>query len=391
MKTRLIGSVVFFLAVFVLSGCNEFNKTVNGLGGDFLSSAETTKDGGGIFAGLTYSPSALNIEAWLVKMDPKGNKAWENYFGGTGIDAAYSTQQTVDGGYILAGLTESKGAGAADVWLIKTDEDGNMLWDKVFGGTSKDVAYCVRQTTDGGYIIAATTLSMGDYNGDFWLIKTDSDGNKVWDKIFGGTDVESATSVLQTADGGYIMTGCTQSYGAGGEDVWLLRTDSSGNKLWDKTYGGTDFDSANSVIATKDGGYIIAGYTFSYGAGGEDGWIIKTDASGNKLWDKTYGGVNDDSFSSVKQTSNGRYLFCGIYDSSIAYNSDMWLIKTDASGKKLLDKKYGGDKNDFGVAVFLTADNGYLLAGNTLSYGDGYGDAWLIKTDTNGNAPAAPK
>ena len=390
MKTRLIGSVLFCLAVLVITGCGQFNKTVSGLGADMVFSAENTNDGGYIMAGTTTAPGG-DMQTWFIKVDSKGKNTINLQLGGAGADVAYSAQQTADGGYIITGLTNYKGAGKADVWLIRLDENGSYLWDRTFGGAENDMGYCVRQTSDGGYIIAGVTFSKGDPNGDFWLVKTDADGNQLWDKTFGGLDTEYAYSVLQTADGGYIITGDTHSYGAGGEDVWLVKTDENGNMIWDKTYGGTEFDSPNSIIATKDGGYIIAGITFSYGAGGEDAWLIKTDADGNMLWDKTYGGSNDDAISSVKETKDGGYIIAGWTTSSGAGGMDMWLIKTDIAGDKLWEKTYGGPNNDIGVAALLTTDKGYLLAGTTLSYGDGYGDAWLIKTDATGKAPAAPK
>jgi hypothetical protein len=390
MKPRIIVMVLFCLAVLGITGCGQFNKTVNGLGTDMLFSAENTNDGGYILAGMTSAPAG-DIQAWLVKVDSKGKKTMEYQFGGSGTEVAYSAQQTADGGYIFAGSTTSKGAGAADVWLIRIDANDNYLWDKTFGGVENDMGYCVRQTSDGGYIIAGVTLSKTDPNGDFWLIKTDVNGNMLWDKTFGGPDIEYAFSVLQTADGGYLITGDTHSYGAGGEDVWLVKTDADGNMSWDKTYGGAEFDSPNSIIETKDGGYIIAGITFSYGAGGEDAWLIKTDADGNMLWDKTYGGSDDDAISSVKETKDGGYIIAGWTTSSGAGGMDMWLIKTDAAGDKLWDKTFGGANTDVACSALLTSVGGYLLAGTTLSYGDGNGDAWLIKTDAKGKAPAAPK
>jgi len=201
--------------------------------------------------------------------------AWNKTFGGAEDDNGYSVQQTSDGGYIITGHTDSYGAGGYDVWLIKTDSSGSVAWNKTFGGSSGDGGYSVQQTSDGGYIIVGITYSYGAGGGDVWLIKTNSSGNVAWNKTFGGSSGDDGYSVQQTSDGGYIIVGITYSYGAGSADVWLIKTDSSGNEIWDKTFGGSDDDSGISVQQTSDGGYIIAGETFSYGAGSNDVWLIK--------------------------------------------------------------------------------------------------------------------
>ena len=212
---------------------------------------------------------------------------WNKTYGGTMDDLAYSLVQTVDGGYALAGETGSSGAGGYDVWLVKTDSSGNQLWNRTYGGTYDDAAQALVQTSDGGYALAGWTDSFGAGGYDFWLVKTDSSGNMLWNKTYGGTQNDVAYSLVQTVDGGYALAGSTVSSGAGGEDVWLVKTNSSGNQQWNKTYGGTQDDAAYSLVQTVDGGYALAGYTNSFGAGGEDVWLVKTDSSGNQQWNKT--------------------------------------------------------------------------------------------------------
>jgi len=202
---------------------------------------------------------------------------WEKTFGGSGEEYGYSVRQTADGGYIIAGSTGSFGVGD-DVYLIKTDPNGNSQWQKAFGGSNDDQGWSVQQTSDGGYIIAGMTSSFDAGFHDVYLIKTDPNGNTQWEKTFGGSNYDFGFSVQKTSDGGYIIVGETSSFGAGSCDVYLIKTDPNGNLLWQKTFGGSDWDAGYSVQQTTDGGYIIAGTTESFGAGDLDVYLIKLSA-----------------------------------------------------------------------------------------------------------------
>ena len=254
-------------------------------------------------------------------------------FGGSEIDYVKSVQQTTDDGYIIIGYTYSFGNGGNDVWLIKTDSQGTEEWNKTFGGSNDDQGYSLQLTTDGGYIITGRTYVIGVVsNSDIWLIKTDSNGDQEWNKTFGGSDNDDGKSVQQTSDGGYIITGFTKSFGNGGMDVYLIKTDSNGNEEWNKTFGGSSNDMSRSIKKTDDGGYIITGYTKSYGNGKGDIWLIKTDSNGNEEWNKTFGGSDVDGGTDVQKTDDGGYIITGYTTSFGNGKHDVWLIKTDSEG-----------------------------------------------------------
>lgn len=311
------------------------------------------------------------------------NQDFDNTFGGDSLDMGYSIQQTIDGGYIITGSTESYGSGDADVYLIKTDANGDSLWTKTFGGPGQDYGSSLQITSDGGYIITGRT-EHANGNKDVYLMKTDVNGDSLWTKTYGGTSVDFGLFVQQTIDGGFIITGATESYGNGGRDVYLIKTDMNGDSLWTKTFGGTAFDIGNCVQQTTDGGYIIVGGTNSFGNGNRDAYLIKTDGNGLEQWNQTFGGIEFDVGSNVKQTTVGDYIFTGRTASFGAGNKDVYLVKTDASGVEQWHQTFGGSAFDLGTCVDQTTDGGYIICGGTDSYGAGARDVYLIKTDGNG-------
>jgi len=373
-----------------ISPSPHFCKTISGPENEWGNSLIQTSDGDYVIAGTTTSFGAGLSDAYLVKLDANGNLQWTKTIGGKNFEDGYSLIQTSDGGYVIAGQTNSFGAGNYDVYLVKLDANGNLQWTKTIGGKKDDVGLmALIQTSDGGYAIAGATTSFGAGNGDVYVVKLDANGTLQWTKTIGGPGYEIGHSLIQTSDGGYAIAGSTQSFGAGGDDVYVVKLDANGNLQWTKTIGGPKDDWGISLIQTSDGGYAIAGSTQSFGAGNYDVYVVKLDASGNLQWTKTIGGKGWDAGMSLIQTSDGGYAITGYTQSFGAGGEDVYVIKLDANGNLQWTKTIGGENDDRGFSLIQTSDGGYAIAGSTQSFGARGRDVYVVKLDRNGDACCA--
>jgi len=356
--------IFFILSVkFTVNAQVTFQKTFGASGYSDGYYVNQTTDGGYIISG-DYQILGVGWKGYLIKTDAYGDTLWTKIGIGGG-----AVQQTTDGGYITSG-----GAN-----LVKTDANGNLLWAKLFNGLGGSF---VQQTTDGGYIAAGTTNSFGAGNYDIYLTKTDTSGNILWLKTFGGANSEVGNSVQQTSDGGYIIAGSTVSFSAGQRDVYLIKTDTIGGLVWSKTFGGANDDVAYSVQQTIDGGYIITGNTFPFI------YLIKTDANGDSLWTKALGNPTSYEARCVQQTTDGGYIITGNGYIGIGPTGhhQVILIKTDANGDLLWIKAFGGSMHELGFSVKQTADGGYIITGSAVAFSISFPKVYLIKTDSMGNS-----
>ncbi|MDR2351801.1 MAG: T9SS C-terminal target domain-containing protein [Deltaproteobacteria bacterium] len=400
----------------------EWQKLFGGSESDSALSIQQTSDGGYIIAGYSDSNDGDvtgnhgKDDYWIVKLDSMGTLKCQKSFGGSEIDQAYSIHQTSDGGYIIAGYSSSYDGDVTgnhayeDYWIVKLNSLGTLQWQKSLGGNGTDRAYSIQQTSDGGYIIAGISNSnngdvTGDHmKGDYWIVKLDSLGTLQWQKSFGGSRRDFAYCIQQTSDGGYIIAGeswsndgdVTGNHGKG--DYWIVKLDSLGILQWQKSFGGSNQDFPYSIQQTSDGGYIVAGESWS-----NDGdvtgnhrqqnyWIVKLDSLGILQWQKSLGGSDSEQANSIQQTSDGGYIIAGHSESNdgdVTGNhgkNDYWIVKLNSQGTLQWQKSFGGSGSDSATSIQQTSDGGYIIAGSSYS-NDGdvkgnpgkYNDYWIVK------------
>lgn len=306
-------------------------------------------------------------------------------------DYGYAVEPTTDCGYIVTGAANVY-ALPSYVWggyANKIDADGELIWSKTYSGAVNDKIYGAVEVAD-GFVFAGITSSIGSGNYDFWYLKTNADGDSLWSNTYGGEQNDFVTSILQTSDGGFVLTGYTQSFGIGtpgSPNFWVVKTSINGDSLWSRHYGGIYFDECYSALETADGGLILAGRTSSYGAGSYDFWIVKTNANGDSVWSRTYGTSNSEGCYSIDHAGDGGYVLAGYaVVPEMASSPCFWLVKINADGDTLWTRTYGGTGHDICYSVKRTFDGGYILGGTTISYGAGNVDCWLLKTNSTGDS-----
>lgn len=353
----------------------EWNRTFGGPYADGAWCLQEMDDGGHILVGNSASRGE-GSDLLLIRADSMGQSIWSRTWGGSAEDGGYFVQKTRDGGFIVTGSTKSYSMGEELLWLLKTDSNGNLSWERTFGGfvsSAGDGGWSVNETDDGGYIVTGYTQSLGNGRKDLWLLKTDGEGKKVWDRTFGGRDDDVGMSVLQSRDGGYIAAGRTASFARGGDDIWLLKTDLLGNEQWNRTFGGSQDDAGFQVLEAKDG-YALVGRTESE-SDRKKIILIKVNSDGRKLWERSYSGS---SASSLQSTADGGYVIAGRIDNTDT-GRDALIIKTDYAGKEEWSMTRGGRGDDIGTFAIQNKDGSYTMTGITDSYGAGREDAWLVK------------
>jgi hypothetical protein len=390
---------IFLARPYYPGPATHWASTYSGIDEDQADSAQQTSDGGYIVSGSTETFGAGGSDIWMIKLDEAGSVEWETSIGGT--DSEYGVSMDIAGrdglldGYILAATTTSFGEGEDDIWIAKLDLSGNATWERSVGGPGIDIpGSIIRLDCELGYVVAGKTESFGaDSNGDAWIFRLDANGAVEWQKRYGAASGgEHIADIRQTGDDGLIAAGDTHSFGTNG-DFWVLKLDALGNVEWQKAYGGSDIDYAVSIRQVGDGGYIVAGnsYSFEVSTASYDVWVLRLDASGDILWQKAYGTIAWDFVTSIDVTADGGFVMTGTTGAADPFAPrDAWVMKLDYTGEIEWQQKYGGvdlTADDSLSSIEQSADGGFIAAGGTEYFGLGGGDFWVLKLDENGEIP----
>lgn len=378
--------ILFILLSFATIGSRAqittFSRAYKGIGFDFGYAVVETSDKGFAIAGATSSISNGSTDAYLVKTDSAGNFLWRKLYGGINIDQAHAIRETKDSGLVMVGFTNSFGNGGYDIYLIRTDKNGDTLWTKTYGGTDWDFAYSIEVTADSGFVIAGGTYSYGAGAEDMYLIRTNSLGDTLWTHTYGGAKSDEARSIKKTKGGGFIFTGFTKSFGEPNGDFYTIKTNSNGDTTWTCIYGGPDEDVAYDVIESIRGRYVVGGKSTLGNNGGVDIFVTNVTLAGKVSNTLSYGGPDIDELYSLQESPGGRWAMGGYTNSYGKGGSDYVLyIENPFTGFK--SATMGGSNTDIAYSMTKTHDGGYALCGTSNSFGN-LDHIFLVKTDSNG-------
>lgn len=382
---------LIFIMLFIFGGIlpaqTTFQVDFGGMEDDRGYSAVEIPGQGYAVAGWTSSMGAGGNDMYLAKLDLSGNMLWERTYGSSGDERAFHVELTSDNGFIMTGYSLGDGPGATRaLYVVKTDANGDTLWTGKYGGASDDTGRSIRQTADGGYIIGGEIRSAPFF--DVYLLKISASGAVEWSQTFNRTLNDYGYEVQITSDGGYIITGYTQEPN-GFYDVWLIKTDATGNSEWLRTFGSSVMDFALSVAQVSDGGFVVSGFSNSFsGNQMDDLYVIRTDSSGSAIWERSYGLPDEQDYGyMIRQTSDGHFVVAGATGSVIDESFDIRLTKIDsANGDFIWNNSFGTPgKFDFAYFVQETSDNGFLIAGELDRTGPDSAQVVVIKTDADGN------
>ena len=348
---------------------------------DILTSVAENYNHEIILAGESFSCSDGVKNGLLFKLDQTGNLLWSRCCGTKEESGLVWVDIAENNDILLCGFTRSEGEGPRDGWIMRFDDFGNEKFSKTFGGTESDVMKFILPMTENEFYTCGNTRSFGEGDADFWFSKFDREGNRLWSRTYGGVYYEDSHWIVPVSTGGFLLVGHTSSFGEGPYNGWVVRTDAAGDSLWSRIYLGQSVDMLYSGVETADGGFLLAGHTDSKGSGNLDFWLIKTDKNGYVLWDRVFGGPGDECCYSMQLCSDGGILLFGETYSFGSGSSDFWLLRTSSKGDSLWSKTYGGNDSDRGLSIVERAGGGYLLGGSTVSYGFAKTDFWLVQIE----------
>ncbi|MFW9800290.1 MAG: hypothetical protein ACFFD9_07635, partial [Candidatus Thorarchaeota archaeon] len=364
------------VAAEAFNPAKSFNRTFGGVNFDVGARFVECSDGGYAIVGTTSSFGAGNSDVWLVRTDSTGKMMWNQTYGGASSDVGRALVELSDGGFALLAETESFGAGQWDFWLLRTDENGNLLWNRTYGGDLRDHGTSILQHIDGGLVLMGMTTSFGGADKDMWLVHTDSMGNHIWNYTYGGFQINEGQSMVGCGDGGFAIVGYSDE--SGSRDLWLVRTDSDGSQLWERRYDKGEWERGQGIVECGDGGFVLAGNVEDPVTRASDMWLLRTNGTGHHEWDRLHAGVGNDFGYAVTERSDGGFAVAGFTNSSGAGNQDAWLMFTNSTGHHIWNQTYGGSEYDNSISMLETAGESYVLVGYTWSYGMGDADMWIV-------------